>query len=76
VDDLSAHEAHEAIQSIIRDSAESNTVMVSDWVIVAAYEDMGEPQVDDQLSVHVVRSPGLSLYGMLGLLDVGSASVN
>ncbi len=76
MDGISAHEAHEAVQSIIRDSAGSDTVMVSDWVLVAAYEDMADAQEEDQLSIHVVRSPGLSLYGMVGLLDCGSGTID
>ena len=76
MDELSAHEAHEAVQSIIRDDAGSDTVMVSDWVLVAAYEDMSNPHTADQLSIHVVRSPSLSLYGMIGLLECGSGTVD
>lgn len=71
MDDLSAHEAHEAVQSIVRDSTESDTVMVSDWVLVAAFEDMEAPHYDEQLSIQVVKSQGLSLYGMVGLLNIG-----
>jgi len=76
VDPISAHEAHEAIQSIIRDSARSNTVMVSDWVVVAAFEDMEDSHEEDSLSIHVVRSPGLSLYGMVGLLSCGESTID
>lgn len=76
MDDLSAHEAHEAVQSMIRDDTGSDTVMVSDWVLVAAYEDMENPQGEGELSIHVLRSPALSLYGMIGLLDCGSSTVD
>lgn len=76
MDDLSAHEAHEAVQSIIRDSAESDTVMVSDWVIVAAYEDFENSYNSESMNIHVVRSAGLSLHGMVGLLTVGQSTVD
>jgi hypothetical protein len=58
----------EAINNHVLDELEGDAQMVRDWAIVIATSDI--TAVDDLQEITLHRSPGTSLYAVIGLLEL------